>query len=190
MPADRITLEFSTAKRGSAKIRWLTRSAFSHVDVVIEGEGLLGASDSPKAPIIRGNPRGVAIRPFDYQEFGRRHRAVIKTHLAPYILGKLESQIDKPFDHAALYALFVPWLRDQHNWLDPEKWYCAELVVWAFDGIHGPHKKRFFPYELAIERNIVTPEDALLIFNPYFDVFAFRTGWNASPLEMNFHGNP
>ncbi len=174
---DCITLEFSTAKHGSAKIRWLTRSRFSHVDIVVS-DGLLGASDSPTAPVIRGNPRGVAVRPSNppYQEFGRRHRATIYTDLAPYILEKLESQIGKPFDHKALYALWVPWLRPAQSWLDPAQYYCAELIIWGFLGEHGPQRKRFFQYDLVIERDMVVPEDLLLIFNPYFNVSDFKRG--------------
>ena len=173
MPQDSITLEFSTAAKGSGKIRWLTRSQFSHVDVDV-GYGLLGASDSPEAPYLRGNPRGVAVRPYAYQAFGRRHQAVIETPLAPYIIHKLENQLGKPFDHNALAAIFLPWKRDSSNIFDPSKWYCMELVLWAFDGDHGPERVRFFPYDLCIERNIVTPEDGILIFNPYFDVRQFK----------------
>jgi hypothetical protein len=172
MDADTLTLEFSTALKGSGKIRLLTRSQFSHVDVDV-GYGLLGASDSPSAICLKGNPRGVAIRPYAYQQFGRRHQAVIKTPLAPIILQKLESQLGKPFDQQAMYAIFAPWLRAR-VWYDPSSWYCAELVLWALDGEHGPDKARFFPYELAVERNIVTPEDLVLVTNPYFDVQRFK----------------
>ena len=142
-----ITIEFSTALKGSGKIRWLTRSQFSHCDIDV-GYGLLGASDSPEAPCLRGNPRGVAVRPYAYQAFGRRHQAVIATPLAPYIIRKLETQLGKPFDHKALYAIFMPWMRASSVLFDPAMWYCAELVLWAFDGDHGPERKRFFPYQL------------------------------------------
>jgi hypothetical protein len=177
MSSDEVVIDFSTALKGSAKIRFLTRSLFSHVDVDV-GYGLLGASDSPDAICIKGNPRGVAVRPYNYQKFGRRHQAVIKTPLAPYIIKKLESQLGKPFDPTAMYASFLPWLRSGVIF-DPSQWYCMELVVWAFLGEHGPDKQRFFqrngvPYELMIERNIVVPEDGLLIFNPYYDVQRFK----------------
>jgi hypothetical protein len=172
MNDDTITLEFSTALKGSAKIRWLTRSQFSHVDVDV-GYGLLGASDSPDAICLQGNPHGVAVRPYHYQKFGRRHRAVIKTPLASYILEKGLSQLGKPFDQRAMYALFLPWMRASSLIFDPSMWYCMELVVWMFDGEHGPNKQRFFPYPLLIERNIVTPEDGILIFNGFMDVKHF-----------------
>ena len=172
MSSDEVVIDFSTALKGSAKIRWLTRSLFSHCDVDV-GYGLLGASDSPAAICLKGNPRGVAVRPYSYQLFGRRHQAVIKTPLAPYIIRKLESQLGKPFDQTAMYAAFLPWLRTGVIF-DPSRWYCSELILWAFLGEHGPDKQRFFPYELVIERNIVVPEDLALILNPYFDVQRFK----------------
>jgi len=171
---DTITLVFSTSLKGSAKIRFLTRSHFSHCDVDV-GYGLLGASNSPDAIVLEGNKsgNGVCTRPYNYQPFGRKHEAVIKTPLGPYIIDKLKSQLGKPFDSDAMYAIFLPWFRER-VWYDPSSWYCMELIVWAFDGEHGPNKQRFFPYELAIERNIVTPEDGILIFNPFMDVRRFR----------------
>jgi hypothetical protein len=170
---DEIIIDFSTALTGSGKIRWLTRSQFSHVDVDV-GYGLLGASDMPGGMTYKGNPRGVAIRPYAYQKFGRRHQARMKTPLAPYILEKLESQLGKPFDGSALKAIFLPWKRDLSVMFDPSRWYCAELVLWALDGVHGPDKQRFFPWEIVIERNIVTPEDLVLICNPFMDVQRFK----------------
>jgi hypothetical protein len=167
---DEVVIEFSTSLKGSAKIRWLTRSRFSHVDVVLP-HGLLGASGSPPDTIVkthpRGAPTGVAVRKFDYQPFKRRHRAVIKTELAPYILEKGLSQLGKPFDARALYAIYLPWLRSSVDWLHPDSWYCMELVLWMFLGEHGPQRKRFFDYEVLIQRNLVVPEDGILIFNPY-----------------------
>ena len=167
---DEVVIEFSTALKGSAKIRWMTRSQFSHVDIVLPN-GLFGATDSPDAPIVqthpRGNPRGVAVRKFDYQEFGRRHRAVIKTPLAPFIIEKGLSQLGKPFDSRALLAIYLPWLRSSVDWLHPDKWYCMELILWMFMGKHGPEQQPFFPYEVLMQRNLVVPEDGILIFNPF-----------------------
>lgn len=167
---DEVVIEFSTALKGSAKIRWLTRSRFSHVDVVLP-HGLLGASGTSPDTIVkthpRGAPTGVAVRKFDYQVFQRRHRAVIKTPLAPYIIEKGVSQLGKPFDGRALYAIYMPWLRSSVDWLHPDSWYCAELVLWMFLGQHGPEQKSLFPYEVLVQRNIVVPEDLILILNPY-----------------------
>jgi hypothetical protein len=182
---DTVTLEFSTAK-GSRKIRWLTRSRFSHCDVVLPN-GLLGATTSPADKIVRTHPRGalsgVAVRKTDYQEFERRHRMVIKTPLAPYIIEKGMSQLGKPFDSRALYAIYLPWLRSPVDWLHPDRWYCMEFVLWMFMGLHGPEQKPFFPYEVLMQRNLVVPEDGILIFNPYIsniEEFKFSMSFWAS----------
>jgi hypothetical protein len=178
--ADEVVLEFSTALHGSAKIRWLTRSKFSHVDVVLPN-GLLGASGSPANTIVKthppGAPSGVAIRDFSYQVFQRRNRMTIKTPLAPWIIQKGLSQIGKPFDGRALYAIYLPWLRSSEDYLQSDSWYCAKLVLWMFLGLHGPDQKPFFPYEVLIQRNIVVPEDLILILNPFIsNIEKFKSG--------------
>jgi hypothetical protein len=65
---------------GSGLIRRANHSPFSHVDMVMKDGTLIGASDSPNAPCIHGNKRGVAQRPFDYQEFSYRRQMIIATH--------------------------------------------------------------------------------------------------------------
>jgi hypothetical protein len=42
-------------------IRCFSHSQFSHVDVVMPDSNLLGASNSPDAPVIEGNPAGHSI---------------------------------------------------------------------------------------------------------------------------------
>jgi hypothetical protein len=74
-----IHLLFSTSTAWqSAVIRRICHSPFSHLDVVLPDGNLLGSSDSPKAPHIEGNPRGVAVRPPEYQEFGIRRLAKVR----------------------------------------------------------------------------------------------------------------
>ena len=181
MAVDEVVIEVSTAFKGSAKIRWLTRSKFSHCDIVLPN-GLLGASGSPAETIVKTHPMGacpsgVAVRNFDYQVFARRHRMVIKTPLAPYIIEKGLSQLGKPFDGRALYAIYLPWLRSSIDWTHPDSWYCAELVLWMFMGKHGPEQKSFFPYEVLIQRNLVVPEDIILIMNPFIsNIEQFKYG--------------
>ena len=184
MDADEVVIEFSTAK-GSGKIRWLTRSKFSHVDIVLP-DGLLGATNSPAASIVHTHPRGaasgVAVRKPDYQEFQRRHRAIIKTPLAPWIIRKGLSQLGKPFDSKALYAIYLPWLRSPVDWLHPDQWYCAELVLWMFMGELGPYRKRFFQREVLMQRNLVVPEDLILILNQFIsNIEQFKSSTSLRP---------
>src|SRR6266705_4849240 len=123
---DQVVIQFSTAapssfwpftkgwpNRWSKAIRCLGHTYFSHADLLLppfEFEGktyidcLLGASNNPGAPIIYGNPRGVAVRPSDYQSFGIRRRMILKTDRADAILAFAYAQVGKPFDSGALSA--------------------------------------------------------------------------------------
>ena len=169
--------------RYSKAIRILGHTYFSHVDFVIPvnlitawlgmmepnslraGYALLGASDNANGPVLSGNPRGVAIRPADYQSFGIRRRMVLQTDRADAILEWARTQIGKPFDGGALAPkvfLSDPFYGEveSRNWRDPDKWFCAEYAVCAFEdgGYWGPGRK------VSIKKNRVTPADLSMIF--------------------------
>lgn len=92
-----LILEFSsTFAWQSHVIRIMTNSPFSHVNILLPGEGLLGASD----------PGGVMVRPFDYEPMMIRQRAVIATPKADAIIARARSQVGKPFDDDALHAFW------------------------------------------------------------------------------------
>lgn len=128
-----ITLQFSTSTAWqSAIIRTLCHSPFSHIDILLSSGNLLGASDSPDAPVIKGNPRGVAVRPPDYQEFGLRCNAIIQTPWADTIINKAMSQLDKPFDHGALYNFLIdPLLPEDKLWV--AQWIGSPLLAGLVD---------------------------------------------------------
>lgn len=154
---DAVTLQFSTSLEWqSALIRRICRSRFSHVDLVLADGRLLGASD----------PGGVAIRPVDYQPFGIRRQAVVATPLADAIYTAALSQLGKPFDHDALFQFLTGALAPP--WLMPDRWFCSELVAWAFES------RGFFRYPLAVNLGRITPQELILLLNPYFDVIRFE----------------
>lgn len=140
----------------------MCHSPFSHVDVIVppglpnlenltpKPYGLLGASD----------PGGVMIRTPNYHEFKTRRRISIQTDKADIFIQKMASQIGKPFDDEALYRVID---LNQRDWRAKEKWFCSELVTWALE------ESGFFPYNLAVTKNRITPADLLLLLNPYFD---------------------
>jgi len=164
---DRVILQFSTytsyrrwdyGRFASSMIRKMAHSPFSHVDLVV-GDGLLGASNSPGAPVVRGNPAGVAVRPFDYQDFGIRRRAIIMTPVAEAIIMIAESQLGKPFDSSAVS--FKTFFNDEpfdRNWRDTGKWFCSELMAWAFEQADHWGRPLIWP------KNRITPTDFLLLF--------------------------
>ena len=96
--------------------------------------GLLGASDSPNTPVLEGNPRGVAVRPPDYEEFGLWCQAIIETLAADAVIAAARSQLGKPFDGGALDAFLSAFdVGAVDNWRDPDSWFCSELAAWSLE---------------------------------------------------------
>jgi hypothetical protein len=123
-----LSLQFSTSTAWqSAVIRCLTHSPFSHVDIVLEDGNLLGASDSKDAPVIKGNPRGVAIRPPNYEQFGIKAVATVTTDKADAIVQAAMGQLGKAFDNSALWGFLVdPLLPDDRTWMN--QWMGSRLL--------------------------------------------------------------
>jgi len=151
----------------------LTHSPFSHVDLRLADGTLLGSSDSPDAPCITGNPRGVAIRPPDYQAFAGRRNARIRT-TAPKAKKFEEfcrAQLGKPFDRESLRpSVFLSFDFTRRDWRTTDVWYCAELMTRAVE------VAELLNYRILIVKNRVTAADLLLIINPLInpDEFAKR----------------
>ena len=172
--AYQVILQFSTSTSWqSTVIRNLCHSEFSHVDFVLPDGNLLGASDHKGGRVIKGNPRGVAIRPPDYQEFGIRRRMIIETDKADAIMAQAMSHLGKPFDRSAIYAFFGsnPWGRD---WRAPEKFFCSELATVAFeDGGYWAPRKLLWP------KDRVSPTDLYLMFMWDINFVNRDEFWNA-----------
>jgi len=136
----------------------MCHSPFSHLDIVLPDGHLLGASDSPKAPVIEGNPRGVAIRPFDYQSFGYRRQMVLKTERADDIRAIAKTQLGKEFDNVGLREMLSDNFPGARNWRMDDNWFCAELVAFAMEagGLFGG--------PLLWPKNRVSPSDLLMLF--------------------------
>ena len=143
---------------GSGLIRRANHSPFSHIDMMLKDGSLLGASDSPNAPIIHGNPRGVATRPPNYQKFGYRRQMILTTKRADDIRRMASTQIGKDFDRTSLRDFISDAFPGQRDWRLNESWFCAELVVWAMEmGGFWDNKQLQWP------RNRVSPTDILLV---------------------------
>ena len=171
----RIILQFSTTTNtwqwkppffpnwASVAIRRMTHSPFSHVDFELPDGSLLGASDSPKAPVIKGNPRGVAIRPSDYEDFGLRRHMFLETEKADAILAFAMDQLGKPFDNTALRSFLSDALPGERDWHNPDTWFCSEMVVCALEdgGFWSP-----VPAQWPKNRMSATDILMLLLFDP------------------------
>ena len=135
-----ITLQFSTKRLPFA---WLIRKAtwarFSHVDFVLPDGRLLGA---------RGFG-GVTIR--EPGEYSRCQRFRVAAPVS--VLDIAASQIGKPYDWGAIAGFAT-----RRNWQDPQRWFCSELIAWAF-------QEAGFPLLRTMDSHKISPRDLLL--SPY-----------------------
>lgn len=175
-----LLIQYSTSTAfASAVIRRLTHSCFSHVEFVLRepvwykgktyGPGLLGVSGPGKYPTY-DDPGGVQVRPFNPWPYLNEP---IRAHLkcSPEIVGQIIafglSQLNKPFDKHALWA----FLKDRagvpieyRDWRDPSSWFCSEYVTRCAE-VGG-----LFQYRIAVTSNLVSPNDTLLLFNPFMTI--------------------
>ena len=159
-----IRIQFSTSLEWQSDvIRRMCHSPFSHVDVLDDGGNCFGASNSPKAPVIFGNPEGVALRPADYQPFGIRRVARVDTTTAveAKFWTALHDQQGKPFDGGALYTFLSPDVSVDRDWREVDSWFCSELVTWALE------QAGLWPWHLLVSKNRVAPADLLYLINPF-----------------------
>ena len=159
-----VKLQFSTtvdawANRWSWVIRHMCHSPFSHVDFLMPDGSLLGASDSPAAPVLKGNSRGVAIRPNDYEVYGYRRSMTIETPLSEQIMAAALSQLGKPFDNSALKGFLSDAPPGKRNPMDNASWFCSELVIWSFETAGY-----WYPRPSVWPKNRISPSDILMLF--------------------------
>lgn len=175
-----LTLRFSRAAPLSWKERWqqkafvdfslwicrLTHSPFSHVDMLTDDGHLLGSSNNPTAPVVSGNPCGVAIRPFDYQRFAVRRDVIMKVTAdeKKAFVDFTTAQVGKPFDADALKpSTFLSAEFHNRDWRKGDKWFCAELMARATE------EALLLDWDIPGIKNRVTPADLILILAPLFD---------------------
>lgn len=138
-------------------IRRACHSRYSHVDIVLPGEGLLGVSGPDKE---FNDPGGVRIRPFEPWPYNIFREVQINTDKTDAIIARGRSQIGKPFDNGALYAFFNP-SHVNRNWRELEQWFCSEWFIWSCES------EGLFPYDLCVPMNMINPNDTMLLLNPF-----------------------
>jgi hypothetical protein len=157
-----IKLQFSTStEASSALICRISHSPFSHVDIVLPDGNLLGASDNPNALVLQGNPSGVAIRPPNYQIFGRKAVAKLAAtkEVEEAFYEAAKSQLGEPFDHHALYAFLDGRFDTGRDWRDESAWFCSEHTGWSLE------RAKFFPFPVVVTKDRLNPPDLLLLTN-------------------------
>jgi len=128
-------------------IRFFTRSKFSHCAIVDCFSNTIIDSDFSKGGVTEYEFKNVILRSTLYEEFD--------LPCAPNtIIELVRTQIGKPYD--ILAVILLPFRR---SWEDDTKWFCSELIAWAFKevGCNLLHKKHYR----------VTPEDLYLALKEY-----------------------
>lgn len=131
---------------------------------MLPDEGLLGVSGPDKSINDLG---GVRIRPFNAWPYLYPPK-IAKVQTTDYVVARGiawgRGEVTKPFDNGALYH----FLRDRaglktvkRDWRDPGQWFCSEyqLRLVEFAGL--------FSYPLIMPKDVVSPNDLLLFFNPF-----------------------
>ena len=154
-----VTIQFSTSTAFASEIiRRLSHSAFSHCDIVVPGEGLLGVSGPDKSI---ADPGGVLIRSFaPWPYLAPPKKCTLATDNADGVISNAKSQLGKPFDNDALYH-FLSASPGDRNWREESSWFCSELIAFCLEAAG------FFPYKLVAAKNRITPGDLLLMLNGF-----------------------
>jgi hypothetical protein len=122
-----ITLQFSSTNQiGALLIQWGTWSWANHVDFVLPDGQLLGAAG------IEGGG-GVIVRPMHplkHYKRVERYEVDASDQVIDYAL----SQVGKPYDWAGV----INFITRSRDWMEEDKWFCSELVAWAFEKAGQP----------------------------------------------------
>jgi cell wall-associated NlpC family hydrolase len=113
---------------GSALIRVTTWSDWSHVDL-IDGQSVLGAV------AFHGVERELLATRL--ANASRAEVMTIPCADAKAVIEAAKSQIGKPYDWLGVFGIGL-----HRDWQDPDRWFCSELVAWAFDVAGQPLFRR------------------------------------------------
>jgi len=128
-----ITLQFSTTNQiGSRLIRSMTWSWASHCDIVLPDGNLLGA-------LALENGGGVQIHPMrELDHYARVERFIVED--APEsIIDIALMQLGKKYDWEGIFG----FLFKKRQWQSDEKWFCSELIAYAFQEAGYPLVRDF-----------------------------------------------
>ena len=160
-----LEFQFSTSPAFASQIiRRLTHSRFSHIDLILPDEGLLGVSGIDKPTKDLGGVRILPFNAWTYLFPPKIARVQCSDYVAKRAIDWGRSEIGKPFDKGALWA----FLRDRagapplgRDWRDPTHWICSEFQarLTEYSGL--------FTYPLIISKDCISPNDLLLLFNPF-----------------------
>ena len=92
------------------------------------------------------------------------------------IMDKALSQLGKPFDKSSLLDFLSDHFPGRRDWRHHEKWFCAELMIWAFEEAgYWPNPPLSWP------KNRCSPTDLLLLFITDPNFINADTFWDPIP---------
>lgn len=109
---------FCTSKLpGAVLIRAVTWSQWSHV-ALVDGDEVIEATwptvrVAPLAEVIAAHSAHVIVD--------------LPCHSPDEVIKAARSQVGKPYDLTALFGLLM-----HRDWQEEDRWFCSELVAWAF----------------------------------------------------------
>lgn len=103
---------------GAVLIRAVTWSRWSHVALVLDD----GSAIEATYPKVRRVPLETIL-----EKHSKWVIVDVPTDCDQAIEDFAMSQIGKPYDVSALFGLLV-----HRDWTDTDKWFCSELLAWAF----------------------------------------------------------
>lgn len=118
-----ITLQFVGSDSLSSRFIELKGGGpYSHVDIVLPDETLLGARDD----VVGGQPSGVHIRPAGYETWERVARVHVECteEQAAIAYAYAKAQLGKPYDSTAILAFIF-----NRDWKEEDSWFCSELAI-------------------------------------------------------------
>lgn len=148
-----IVIQFSKSNTITSKlIRLFTWSWASHVDFVMDHGDLLGATFK----------EGVCIRDGlkEARKFSKTERYTVELSLEDEqaVLRAVASQMDKKYDVMGVLGIFFRRKMQRRN-----RWFCSELVAWAFQESGNPLLKqkagRITPRDLLMSTKLIHVKD-------------------------------
>lgn len=112
---------------GAVLIRSVTWSKYSHV-ALVDGDDVIEAvwhsvRVAPLAEVIAAHSAHVIVD--------------LPCRSPDEVIKAARSQVGKPYDISALFGLLM-----HRDWQDEDRWFCSELVAWAFSQGGSPLFRR------------------------------------------------
>lgn len=138
----------------SRMVEWKGAGRYSHVDLVMPNENLLGA----RSDRTGGKPSGVQVRPPNYEAFDPVTRIDINVfkNQEDRFWSFAMAQVGKPYDRLSILGFMI-----NRDWMQTDSWICSELAMAAYASAG------IFNHPLAVPNNKIDPSTAFAILSTW-----------------------